>query len=160
MEKTVPQLLQLLHRFFGIRAFATNTQLRSLPSGQHHQPHDTFAVYLLAFFRYPNFRAVPAGNAHKHGGRPGMQPEPIHDRNFFLDLLDRCRAVRSSIQQCHYVGPFCSISPSSFALKSTAAFWPRPFNFSSIAATSIKRAMSRPGLTGIVTCGTLRPRIS
>jgi len=84
----------------------------------------------------------------------------IHNGNFFLNLLDGRRAVRSSIQQCHYVAPFCCIIPSSFALKSTAAFWPSPFNFSSIAATSIKRAMSRPGLTGIVTCGTLSARIS
>src|SRR5689334_25049212 len=87
-----------LFRSLGIRTIATNAQLRSLPRREHHQAHDTFAVYLLAFFGNPNFRTMPAGNAHKHRSRPGMQPEPIDDRNLFLNLLHWCIAVRSSIQ--------------------------------------------------------------
>src|SRR5689334_23784692 len=58
-----------LFRSLGIRTIATNAQLRSLPRREHHQAHDTFAVYLLAFFGNPNFRTMPAGNADRKSTR-------------------------------------------------------------------------------------------
>src|SRR5437667_3936432 len=79
IESGVNQFFQLFHCFLGIWSLATNTQLRSLPGSQHHQAHYTFAVYFLSFLRYPDFRAMPAGNAHEHLRRAGMQPKPIHD---------------------------------------------------------------------------------
>jgi len=38
-------------------------------------------------------------------------------------------------------------------VESTALFWPKSFNFWSMQRLRLVRAMSRPGLTGIVTCG-------
>src|ERR1051325_10031280 len=154
------KFLQLLHCLVGIWSIAANTQLRTLPSRKHHQPHDAFSVYLFAFLRHPNFRAMTAGNAHKHRSWSRMQSKPIDDSQLLFKLLRLRSAVPLSIQQSHYVALFSSINRSNLVLKSTAAFCPKPFNFSSIAATSINRAMSRPGLTGIVTCGTFKPKIS
>src|SRR5207249_6856332 len=80
-------------------------------------------------------------NPHKHGRWPRVKPQPIGNRNLFFDLLGSCGAAGFSIQQAHYTAPFpaapesCeggrSIKLSSLALKSTALFCPRPFNFSS-----------------------------
>src|ERR1700737_2326463 len=95
---------------------------------------------------------MPAGNAHEHGGGPRMQAEPIDDRDFLLDLL-AAPGVAPATQQPHYLS-LGSIILRSFVLNSSALLRPRPFSFWSIAATSTKRAMSRPGRTGIVTCGT------
>src|SRR5262249_8933649 len=148
------------HRLVGVGPLATDVQFRSLAGSQHHQTHNALAIYNFAFLRHPDFRAVTTRNPHEHGRRPCMKPQAIGDRNVFFKLPNTLCAARFSIQQAHYTAPFRSIKLSSLALKSTALFCPKPFNFSSIAATSIKRAMSRPGLTGMVTWGTLRPRIS
>src|SRR5882724_9833241 len=160
VESRFDKFFQLLHRLVGVWSVAADTQLRALSGSKHHQAHYAFAVYFFAFLRHPNFRAMPAGNTHKHRSRARMQAKPVHDCQLFFDLLRRCSAAAFSIQQSHYVALFCSITRSNLVLKSTAAFCPKPFNFSSIAATSINRAMSRPGRTGMVTCGTLSPRIS
>src|SRR5438132_1055860 len=100
----------------------------------------------------PDFLTMTTRNPHKHGRWPRVKPKPIRNRNVFFDLLGSCGAAGFSIQQTHYTAPFpatpepCeggrSIKLSSLALKSTALFWPRPLNFSSIAATSIRRAIS------------------
>src|SRR6266571_4227031 len=72
VEARVDQFFELLHCFVRVWSLATDTQFRPLPGSEHHQAHDAFAIYFLAFLRNPNFRSMTARDAHKHGGRPGM----------------------------------------------------------------------------------------
>src|SRR5581483_1450410 len=167
VKASLDQRLKFFHCLVGVRTFAADKELGPLSSGKHHQTHDAFAIYHFPLFRYPDFRAVTTRYSHEHGRRSCVKSQPIGNRKIFFNLPVRLGAARFPIQQTHQPAPLPptpevaagteagrSIKLSSLALKSTALFWPRPFNFSSIAATSIKRAMSRPGRTGIVTCGT------
>src|SRR5476649_408882 len=87
VEAPVDQIFDLFHRLVGVRAFAANQQLRTLPGGQHHETHDTLAVDLFAFLLHPDFGAIAARDADEHGRRPRVQTEAIDNRNLLLDFL-------------------------------------------------------------------------
>src|SRR5213080_4479856 len=135
VKTRLDQCLEFFHRLIGIRAFTTDVQLRSLAGSQHHQSHDALAIYLFAFLRHPDFRAVTTRNPHEHGRGSCMESQSVSDREIFFNLPNTLCATSLSIQQSHYTAPFPatpevaaaieggrSIKRSNLALKSTALF--------------------------------------
>src|SRR5258707_1808581 len=122
VKTCLDQGLDFFHRLVGVGALTTDVQLRPLASGEHHQPHDAFAIYLFAFLRHPDFRAVTTRNPHEHCCGSCMESQPIRNREIFFNLQSTLCTTRFSIQQAHYTSPFRSIKLSNLALKSIALF--------------------------------------
>src|SRR5258705_4506620 len=120
VKPRLDQRLDVFHRLVGVGALTTDVQFRSLASGEHHQPHDAFAIYLFAFLRHPDFRAVTTRNPHEHCRGSCMESQPIRDREIFFNLPSMLCTTRFSIQQAHYTSRSGSIKLRNLTLKSTA----------------------------------------
>src|SRR2546423_13115416 len=87
VEASLDELFDFFERALGIRSFTTNLQFRSLPRRQHHQAHDALAIYLFTLLFHPHLGPKPTRHFDEKGSRPGMQTEPVHDRDFLLGFL-------------------------------------------------------------------------
>src|SRR5213082_55090 len=101
VEAPVDQRFDFFERARSIGSFATNLQFRSLSSRQHHQAHDALAIYFFTLFFHPHFGPKPTCHFDEKRGGPGMQTEPVHDRDFLLGFLRGSAGTSFSIKQSH-----------------------------------------------------------
>src|SRR6266536_48062 len=101
VEASVDQRFDFFERARSIGSFTTNLQFRSLSRRQHHQTHDAFAIYFFALLFHPNLGAKATRHFDEKSGRPRVQTEPVHDRDFLLGFLRGSAGASFSIKQSH-----------------------------------------------------------
>jgi hypothetical protein len=91
VELAGKELIQLGQHLRGIVAHGDEPHLRAFAGGQHHQAHDALPVHLFLVLFHENVAAIFVGDAHDHGGRPGMNAHLVlHDELSDVLLRARC----------------------------------------------------------------------
>src|SRR5690606_23564218 len=107
----------------------------------------------------PNLRAEAARYLHQHRRWARVEAIPILNDHLACAAVGVGRGFLTG-KEAHYSSGFCCIMLSRRWLNSRAVLCPILLSFWSIAATSTRRARSRPVRTGTVTWGTRMPKIS
>src|SRR5438477_7500191 len=87
IEAPVDQRYDFFERARSIGSFATNLQFRSLARRQHHQAHDTLAIYFFTLLFHPRLGAKPTRHLNEKSGGPRVQTEPVRDSDLLLGFL-------------------------------------------------------------------------
>ncbi len=144
------------------QCLTTTKKLNGLPAPLARHQRATLATPTITANMVIRPKACRRRRSRRHNEAKRSAVVGPKDRRLHLTLFS-CSAVQPLSCSALY-------APQSFfssfmcwmrrSLNSRAESWPIPRRAWTMAATSARRAISRPGRTGKVMCGTLRPRIS